>query len=89
MFAATHAQQQLGEKAKEVKKRTGVELPPIEDSEQTRDVQQILTEWRDAERRLISAAPDLAEHAQAAADVSRLREEYHRAYRQSTSERRD
>ena len=45
-----------------------------------RDVSLILSEWRDAERRLSATAVDTAEHAKAAGDVRRLREEYHRAY---------
>jgi hypothetical protein len=46
-----------------------------------RPLQTILTEWRDAERRLQLAAPDSAEHSAAAGDVGRLREEYHAAYK--------
>ena len=49
-------------------------------STQLRPLQVILNEWRDAERRLMLAAPDSAEHAAAAGDVGRLREEYHDAY---------
>ena len=82
VFAQTHAQSQLGDRAQAATERTGVTLPAIEDSEQARDVQQILSEWRDAERRLIAAEPDSAEHAQATADVGRLRDEYHRSYTQ-------
>ncbi len=89
IYAQTHAQEQLGEKAEEVIRRTGVQLPSIEESEHMRDVQLVLADWRDAERRLVSAAPDSAEHSQAAADVGRLREEYHRAYVASVGEPRD
>jgi hypothetical protein len=80
VFAQTHKQQQLGEVAKTVTERTGAELAPIEDPQPSRDLQVILSDWRDAERRLTLAEPDSAEHATAAADVGRLREEYHRAY---------
>jgi len=79
-FAQTHAQQQLGEQAAAVEERTGTEQPPINESTKLRPLQQILNEWRDAERRLQLAAPDSAEHARAAADVGRLRSEYHVAY---------
>jgi len=86
VFAQTHAQQQLGEMAQVVTERTGVSLPPIESSEALRDLPLVLADWRDAERRLLNADPDSAEHAQAAADVSRLRDEYHRTYAAGSAE---
>jgi hypothetical protein len=46
----------------------------------------ILPEWREAERRLGSSAMDSAEHAKAAADVRRLRDEYHRAYKSQSAQ---
>ena len=81
VFAQTHTQQQLGEVAKTVTERTGAEIAPIEEQSPTRDLQAILSDWRDAERRLALAEPDSAEHATATADVGRLREEYHRTYK--------
>jgi hypothetical protein len=51
---------------------------PIEDT--PRPMQSILSDWRDAERRAASAAPDSAEAAEAEALVSRLRDEYRRAH---------
>ncbi|HLB45028.1 MAG TPA: hypothetical protein VJK49_06530 [Candidatus Limnocylindrales bacterium] len=45
-----------------------------------RDLQTILDEWRAAERRLAAAEGDSTGHAHAAADVNRLRAEYHRTY---------
>ncbi len=83
VFAQTHAQEQLGEKALAMRQQTGAELTPIEESAATRDLALVLADWRDAERRLGATAPDTAEHAQATADVGRLREEYHRTYRAS------
>jgi hypothetical protein len=80
VFAQTHAQRQLGEQAQVVSEHTGVALDPIAETTATRDPQAILADWRDAERRLQLAAPDSAEHAAAAADVGRLRDEYHAAY---------
>lgn len=80
VFAQTHSQRDIGERAKDVVERTGAELPPIDQSSAVRDLQVILTEWREAERRLGASSPDSAEHAAAAADVGRLRDEYHRAY---------
>ena len=80
VFAQTHAQRDIGERAKVVMDRIGADIPAIEGATATRDLQVILTEWRDAERRLAAADPDSAEHAAAAADVGRLRNEYHRAY---------
>lgn len=80
VFAQTHAQRDIGERAKVVMDRIGAEVPPIEGATATRDLQLILNEWRDAERRLAAASPDSAEHAAAAAEVGHLRSEYHRAY---------
>jgi len=87
VFAQTHAQQTLGEQAEAHAKRTGDVLPPIEEARTSRDLQVILTDWRDAERRLDLADPDSAEHATAAADIARLRDEYHDAYMATTSRR--
>ena len=80
VFAQTHVQRGVGERAKTVIDRTGTEISPIDDASATRDLHTILTEWRDAERRLSTAAPESADHAAAAADIGRLRDEYHRAY---------
>jgi hypothetical protein len=80
VFAQSHAQKQMGVRAEAVEDRTGVELPSINETNATRELAVVLAEWRDAERRLQLAAPDSAEHVTAAADVGRLREEYHRAY---------
>lgn len=80
IFAQTHAQQSLGERAKVAAARTGTELPSIEESTAVRELPVILAEWRDAERRLQLAASDTAEHAVATSDISRLRDEYQRAY---------
>jgi hypothetical protein len=80
VYAQTHAQQLLGVRAQETVERTGVEIAPIDDAQPNRDLQLILADWRDAERRLSLAEPDSAEHALAASDIGRLRDEYHRAY---------
>ena len=80
VFAQSHAQKQIGERANVVEQRTGVELPSINEVTKNRDLGVILNEWRDAERRMQLAAPDSAEHATAAADIGRLRAEYHAAY---------
>jgi hypothetical protein len=89
VFAQTHAQQRLGERAQVATERSGVDIVPIEETEQMRDLQLILGDWRDAERRLAATDPDSAEHATAAADVGRLRDEYHRAYSTSSVRRAD
>lgn len=81
IFAQSHAQQQLGQRARVVERNKGVELPSIEESTVTRDLSVILNEWRDAERRLSLAQPDSAEHAVATADSARLRDEYQAAHR--------
>ena len=54
--------------------------PPQSQVELWRELQRILAEWRDAERRLAATLPGSAEHALAAAEVTELRERYHRAY---------
>jgi hypothetical protein len=79
VFAQTHTQKILGEKA-EVAEKRGADLAPIDDVVPMRDVSVILNEWRAAERRLQLAAPSTADHATAAADIARLREEYHIAF---------
>ena len=50
---------------------------PIEQT--PRSIPAILSEWRDAERRAVAAAPGTADAAEAGALVNRLREEYRRA----------
>ena len=80
IFAQSHAQQRLGEQAQDAAARTGQDLPSIAETHRAREMSVILAEWRDAERRLSTAAPDSAEHAMAIADVTRLREEYQEAY---------
>ena len=86
VFAQTHAQQQLGQRAQVVADRTGADIAPIDETHAMRDLQHVLADWRDAERRLAAAAPDSAEPAQAVADCGRLRDEYHRTYSAGTRE---
>lgn len=62
-------------------------LPPIEEVVPSREIQVILAEWRDAERRTIEATAGSAEHAQAEADANRLRAEYRRTYQSVSSPR--
>jgi hypothetical protein len=84
VFAQTNKQQSLAERTHAVG-RVGVELTPIVEVTPARDVSVILTDWREAERRLAASAIETAEHAKAAGDVRRLREEYHRAYKSQSS----
>ena len=79
VFAQTHNQKILGEKAASAENR-GADFAPIDEITSMRDLQVILNEWRDAERRLQLASPGTAEHATAAGDIGRLREEYHNAF---------
>jgi hypothetical protein len=83
VFSQTSAQQTLAHRT-HAAKDAGVDLPPIEEISATRDVSEILAEWRDAERRLAATSADSAEHALAAGDVRRLRDEYHRAHKLQT-----
>lgn len=90
IFAQSHVEQQLAERSREVTLATGTVLTPIEDMVPTREIPTILGEWRAAERALASSDPDTAEHALAAADVRRLRDEYQRAHEaQSDSQKLD
>lgn len=85
VFSQTSTQQALAEKS-HAAARAGAELSPIVDIETNREVSVILSEWRDAERRLAATGIDTAEHALAAGDVRRLREEYHQAYKAQSSD---
>jgi len=80
VFTQTSAQQTLAHET-HAARQEGVELPPIEEMSATRDVSEILGDWRDAERRLADTSVDSAEHALAAGDVRRFRDEYHRAHK--------
>jgi hypothetical protein len=84
VFSQTTVQQSLAQQT-HAAKRAGEEMPPaIDEISATRDVSVILGEWRDAERMLAATGIDTAEHAKAAADVRRLRDEYHRAHQAQT-----
>lgn len=85
MFAQTNQQHSLAVESKTASE-LGAEIAPIKDAPAARDVQLILAEWRDAERRLAASAMETADHAKAAADVRRLRDEYHRAYQSQSSD---
>ncbi len=85
MFAQTNTQHSLAVESKAVAAQ-GAEITPIAEVMPSRDVQVILSEWRDGERRLASTALDTVEHAKAAADVRRLRDEYHLAYKSQSNE---
>ena len=87
VFQQTSAQQSLAEATHKAAKQ-GADMVPIDEIAASRDVGIILSEWRDAERRLASSAMDSAEHAKAAADVRRLREEYHRVYSSESTQGR-
>ena len=88
VFAQTNTQQNLAEQSQAVGAR-GVVMPTIDATPPAREVSLILAEWREAERRVASAAMDSAEHSNAAADARRLRDEYHRTYKtQSDSSKR-
>jgi hypothetical protein len=80
IFAQTSTQQTLAEQSLAAS-RAGADITPIKEVVTTRDVSEILADWRAAERELASTSIDSAEHAKAAGDVRRLREEYHQAYK--------
>lgn len=87
MFAHAHVQQQLAEATVTLREEAGVILPPIDEVAPSREIQVILAEWRDAERRTIEATAGSAEHSQAEADADRLRAEYRRTYQSVSSPR--
>jgi DNA repair ATPase RecN len=70
-------QADLGEQLAERQAAAGETGTPIRDIE--RDMNTILAEWRDAERRVAAATPGSPEEAAARADVERLRAEYQQA----------
>jgi hypothetical protein len=80
IFTQSHVQEQLAERSQEVSEQTGAVIAPIDEIAATREIPVILAEWREAERKLAEANADSAEHALAAADVRRLRDEYQRAH---------
>lgn len=87
VFAQTSTQQTLAEQTRAAVD-AGVNVSPIDEIVAKRDVSLILTEWRAAEREVAATSMDSADHAKAAADIRRLRDEYHRAYKaQSTGDR--
>jgi hypothetical protein len=87
VFAQTSKQQSLADQTA-VATQDGVDVAPINEVTAARDVSAILSEWRDAERRLAATAIESAEHTKAAADVRRLRDEYHRVYKAQASDGR-
>jgi hypothetical protein len=56
------------------------------DETHPRPLHDILSEWRDAERRAAAAGPGSAAAAAAAAEITRLRFEYRRAYERAASD---
>lgn len=80
VFASSHAQERLAERTVALSEQAGIVLQPIDDIEPSREIQVILAEWRDAERRMSEAKPNSPDHAQAKADTDRLRAEYRRTY---------
>jgi hypothetical protein len=85
VFAHSHAQDQLAEKTVALREQAGIVLQPIADIQPSREIQVILAEWRDAERRMSEAKPNSADHARAEADADRLRAEYRRTYQSVSS----
>jgi peptidoglycan hydrolase CwlO-like protein len=75
-------QADLGEKVAQLHAQVADAAPPIE--EMTRDVATILAEWREAERRAMTAVAGSSDETAARADVERLRAEYQRAHRSAT-----
>ncbi len=86
VFERTREQTEQAERSLELREVASVDVRPIDAVPPTRELHIILAEWRDAERRLAATGIETAEHAKAAGDVRRLREEYHRAYKAQSGE---
>jgi hypothetical protein len=87
VLAKTIQQEQLADKSVEVREETGQVARPIEEVPAPREASIVLAEWREAERRLASTAPDSSERDLVKAEVDRLREEYRRSYDAVSTER--
>jgi hypothetical protein len=81
----TKEQHALAERTQEAV-AAGEEPPEAIDDVPPRPMDQILGEWRDAERRLSASEADTAEHDLAAGDVRRLRDEYRRAHEAASAD---
>lgn len=80
ILAGTVRQHHLSQSANAQVELGVPDAPATTIEETTRSIASVLTEWRDAERRLAAADPGSGEAAEAAALVDALREEYRRAY---------
>jgi hypothetical protein len=78
IFAKSVQQDELAQETVELREHTGLSAPTIENVEPLREIQVILNEWREAERRLAAAAHGTPEHLEAQSAVQRLRNEYRR-----------
>ncbi len=79
ILARTERQRDLGERASQelATSRSSAPSPTINDT--PREISAILSEWRDAERRLAEAQPGTEAAEAASRDVIRLRAEYRSA----------
>jgi hypothetical protein len=76
------SEEQITRDAHEAAKR-GDEGAPTRSIEQTpRSAHAILDDWRAAERRVMNATPGTADHAKAALEAERFRQEYQQAFDQ-------
>jgi hypothetical protein len=87
VFAHSHVQQQLAEETATLREEGGITFPSIDQVAPSREIQVILAEWREAERRTLEATVGSTERAQAEADANRLRAEYRRTYQSISSPR--
>lgn len=82
VLGTSQQQTQLASATQVLRKTGSNEMPtrPISATPPVRDPHIVLSEWRDAERRLASAAPGSSDAELARADVERLREEYRTSF---------
>jgi len=85
IFSHARRQTEIGSLTVEANDAVGQQPTPIEEVP-PRDMATILSEWRDAERRLADAMPGSAEAIKAHVDAQRLRAEYRSAHEQGSTQ---
>ncbi|HSH21021.1 MAG TPA: hypothetical protein VK992_00185 [Candidatus Caenarcaniphilales bacterium] len=86
VFFHTQEQERLATESVELVEAALIDPHPIDEVPPNRQLQIILSEWRDAERRLAEATPGTVQASDANADIERLRLEYRRAAQASWNE---
>lgn len=80
VLGASREQRSIAETASALVQTGDPDAPSRSIDDTPRPLQEILVDWRDAERALADAAPGSPEAAMAGADAARFRVEYQRTY---------